>query len=504
MESLEVTNWDVVISGTGLTQSLLALSLSRSDKKILHVDRNEYYGGDEAALSLSEAEVWAQEHASEQKIAGSGFSHASVTKVADDQASASTRLGPARAYSLALAPKLLYTRSTLLPALVSSRTHSQLEFQAVGSWFIVGEGPDDSSTRAQLIRVPGGREDVFQDKSLDLKAKRSLMKFLRFVVSYEEQRDTWHEDRSKEFSVFLQEKFGLPPSSHAPILALALSHRAMQDITVEYALPRVSRHLNSIGLFGPGFCAVLPKWGGLAEIAQVACRSCAVGGGVYVLGRGITDVQPDEDFNLRVELSDGQVVTTKWLAGLQQDLPGTAPATEVRIPLKKTSNIVSVISSSLDSLFPPTSESGVTPAGAVVMVKPADEMSSTMHIFVHSSESGECPTGQCVLYASCSEEGRFGFQRLEQAVTQLLGSVNEPTTPQVLWSLQYQRQVRGACTAAVQRTGPVVTLQSLSDDLAFEDAVLEGVKTAWEQIVGSVADDYLKFEAREGQDEEES
>jgi RAB protein geranylgeranyltransferase component A len=33
--------------------------LSRSGKKILHVDRNAFYGGPEAALSLQDAEEWA-------------------------------------------------------------------------------------------------------------------------------------------------------------------------------------------------------------------------------------------------------------------------------------------------------------------------------------------------------------------------------------------------------------------------------------------------------------
>jgi RAB protein geranylgeranyltransferase component A len=34
--------------------------LSRSDKKILHIDENDYYGGAEAAFSLQEAEAWAK------------------------------------------------------------------------------------------------------------------------------------------------------------------------------------------------------------------------------------------------------------------------------------------------------------------------------------------------------------------------------------------------------------------------------------------------------------
>jgi RAB protein geranylgeranyltransferase component A len=34
--------------------------LSRSEKKILHIDENDYYGGAEAAFSLQEAEEWAK------------------------------------------------------------------------------------------------------------------------------------------------------------------------------------------------------------------------------------------------------------------------------------------------------------------------------------------------------------------------------------------------------------------------------------------------------------
>lgn len=37
---------------------VLDRALSRSGKNVLHVDRNPYYGGAEAAFSLQEAEEW--------------------------------------------------------------------------------------------------------------------------------------------------------------------------------------------------------------------------------------------------------------------------------------------------------------------------------------------------------------------------------------------------------------------------------------------------------------
>ena len=35
-------------------------ALSRTGKKVLHIDKNDYYGGSEAALSLQEAKTWAE------------------------------------------------------------------------------------------------------------------------------------------------------------------------------------------------------------------------------------------------------------------------------------------------------------------------------------------------------------------------------------------------------------------------------------------------------------
>lgn len=38
--------------------------MSRSGKKVLHVDKNDYYGGAEASFSLQEAEAWVESVAS--------------------------------------------------------------------------------------------------------------------------------------------------------------------------------------------------------------------------------------------------------------------------------------------------------------------------------------------------------------------------------------------------------------------------------------------------------
>lgn len=46
--------YDVVILGTGLTECILSGLLSISGKKVLHMDRNNYYGAECASLNLTQ------------------------------------------------------------------------------------------------------------------------------------------------------------------------------------------------------------------------------------------------------------------------------------------------------------------------------------------------------------------------------------------------------------------------------------------------------------------
>ena len=357
----------------------------------MHLDRNDYYGGSEAALSLEEAEAWAAKRSPTDDT--TLFSCAKVWKREEDEAEdGKNKLSPSRAYSLALAPQLIHARSSLLDALVSSRAHNQLDFQAVGSWFVV----DPSTQLPTLTRIPSGREDVFQDTSLDLKAKRALMKFLRFVGNYEEQPEVWEASKDAPFSTFLQQKFALPEASHGLLTSLTLSPEPSKSTTTQYALPRMARYLRSIGALGAGFGAVLPKWGGLAEIAQVSCRACAVGGGVYVLDMSIKDLErANEAGIISAVLADGKKISTTWLCGtedeLQTALTGSNNATLNTTTLSRS---ISVISSPLPALFPQTSEGGVTPAGAVVVIQGTNDEEPPVHLFVHTADAGECPMTQ--------------------------------------------------------------------------------------------------------------
>ena len=339
----------------------------------------------------------------------------------------SISLGFSRAYSISLSPQIIYTRSNLLPALVSAKVHAQLEFLAVGSWWIYskannsrdlrGKSPRDAQA-GELRRIPGGREDIFSDKSIDLRSSRSLMKFLKLAAdprNHPAVLDVWG---SKPFPEYLLAEFKIPKSLQDPLLALTSSlHPAEQTLT-SFALPRIHQHLTSIGLFGPGFGAVLPKWGGLSEIAQVGCRAGAVGGGVYVLSKGVESIDMESKVTdqetpkgskssklpLTLRLEGGEKVEAYFIVGSDEDLPQHEPKPTGPDTIQ-ISHSIDIISSPLSSLFYLGAE-GAPPPAATVVVFPTNSLdlddilpteAPPVYLTIHSSDTGECPTGQSEL-----------------------------------------------------------------------------------------------------------
>ncbi|KAM0200063.1 hypothetical protein ACHAQD_000231 [Fusarium lateritium] len=490
MESLSDTLWDVVISGTGLQQSLLALALSRSGKNILHVDPNDFYGGSEAAFSLQEADEWAEKNQSAD--ASRLFSSVEVKRDADS-------LSSTRSYSLALAPQLIHSRSKLVTQLVDSKAFRQIEFLAVGSFYIY-QPPSDSSSTPSLSRIPSTREDVFSNTSIPARSKRSLMKFLKFVLDFdsEPQIDTWYSHADEELAQFLASEFKLDHALQSYIITLTLSHDG--KISVKEGLTSINRHLSSMGVFGPGFAAICPKWGGLSEVAQVGCRAAAVGGAVYMLGSGIRNLQKPESDQAEAPLSlsftnDIDVKAKLVFQGTETTDPSSA----------RISRLTAVTRSDLSPVFELLTDGAPTPAVAVVAfpkgsVSGEDESPSEFPVYamVHSSDTGECPSGQYVIYLS-TVSTPSAKSVLDKALSSLLAAVpngQDVTAP--IYQLYYE-QSNGTNTLSVDSN--IATFSATSLSLAFDDAILDPVYEAWQLVNGGLKDqevvDYMKFEDRE-------
>lgn len=392
-------------------------ALSRSDKKVLHIDPNPYYGGSEAALSLAEADAWAKARP-----------EALATYFPPVTDLGAVKLERSSSYSIALVPQFLHARSTLVDLLVSSRAFRQLEFLAVSSFFVLQVS--SSTSQSSIVRIPATREDVFADAAMQVRAKRQLMKFLKFVLAYGEEvkaehvseaentsdESLWKAHASEPLGTFLQSSFGLDDRLRDNVLALTLSLDGA-SVSVAEGLARLHRHITSMGLFGPGFAAVYPKWGGCGEMVQVACRAAAVGGGTYMLGSGISSMktvvaEEENDLGSRGELLElgltrDFTIRTKLLVRGSEEIMRASSEATATLPSQddsseRISRLIAVVGAPLPFLFAPTVE-GAPIAGGAVIALPAgrsvvagDSFLAEHPVFAiaHSSDTGECPAGQ--------------------------------------------------------------------------------------------------------------
>lgn len=291
-----------------------------------------------------------------------------------------------------------------MSALVSSKVFRQLEFMAVGSWWIYApEQPDSKNgevgAERVLYRVPGNREDVFAATHISMKSKRTLMRLLRHITKpNEDDASNEDEDMSMPLKDYLASKFSVPEELHNPLLSLSLSQLSQKDTSANYALPRIQRHLLSIGHLGPGFGAVIAKYGGGAEILQAACRASAVGGGVYALDTQINDClwrtgSEHSEHPFLLNLGNEGSVQAKYLFSSMSDTFSKDSST----PLVEVARSISVVSATFPSLFPVAVEGAPVPATAVLMF-PGDTLGSPksppVYVQVHSSDTGECPHQQ--------------------------------------------------------------------------------------------------------------
>jgi hypothetical protein len=108
-----------------------------------------------------------------------------------------------------------------------------------------------------------------------------------------------------------------------------------------------------------------------------------------------------------------------------------------------------------------------------------------------------------VIYASTTTPHDPGFGYLDRAVAALLESVGEQSVPAVLWRLRYQQRTTKSQRSVVVNDG-IILLPALSQDLALDDYITTEIRSACSKITGEAEDSFMKFDAREGLEDEDT
>jgi Rab GDP dissociation inhibitor len=250
--------YDVVVLGTGLVECILSSLLSMEGKKVLHIDRNDYYGGDCASLNLTQL----------YKKFRPGFT-------------TPDSLGRDRDYNVDLVPKFLMASGELARILAYTDVTRYLEFRQVAGSYVYRDG--------KIYKVPSTEMEALTSSLFGLWEKKKAMNFFHFMQAYRQDDPKTHQgglDLKKVTMAQVYKYFDLNQGiqdfvGHA--MALHLDDTYSTEQTAWESYENIVLYMQSMNRFGKS-PYIYPMYG-LGELPQGFARLSAIYGGTYMLDK---------------------------------------------------------------------------------------------------------------------------------------------------------------------------------------------------------------------------
>ncbi|XP_047316263.1 guanosine nucleotide diphosphate dissociation inhibitor At5g09550-like [Impatiens glandulifera] len=275
--------YDVVVLGTGLKECILSGLLSVDRLKVLHMDRNDYYGGESTSLNLNQ--LW-------KRFKGND--------------APPDPLGSSRDYNVDMIPKYILANGALVRVLTHTNVTKYLNFKAVDGSYVYNKG--------KIHKVPSNDVEALKSPLMGLFEKRRARKFFIYVQDYDENDPKSHEglDLNKVTAKALVSKYGLEDNTvdfigHA--LALHQDDSYLDQPAMDF-VKRVKLYADSLARFRGSSPYIYPLYG-LGELPQAFARLSAVYGGTYMLNKPECKVEFGEDGKAYGVTSEGETVKCK-------------------------------------------------------------------------------------------------------------------------------------------------------------------------------------------------
>ena len=296
------TQYDIIVLGTGLKESILAGLLSKIPKndndeknekvKIFQLDRNNYYGSDSASLNLTN--LWKRFRNGEQFP---------------------LRYGENRDWNVDLIPKFVMSNGNLVKLLLKTNVSQYLEWKSVEGTFIYKcKKSLNENSFGKIERVPSNSFEAFKSDIMNNLEKKLCKNFFTFIQDYDENDKETYEgyDLNLPFNEIVK-KFGLNEDTINFIghtIALYTDNNYLLQPAID-TINRMQLYFNSFGRYGNS-PFIYPVWG-LSGLAEGFSRLCALYGGTYMLNRDIDDILFDENGKFKGIKSKGQCAYGKIL-----------------------------------------------------------------------------------------------------------------------------------------------------------------------------------------------
>ncbi|CAG8960178.1 hypothetical protein HYFRA_00010657 [Hymenoscyphus fraxineus] len=267
--------YDVVVLGTGLTECVLSGVLSVKGKKVLHIDRNDHYGGEAASINI-------------EALFKKYGNYSEGDKPWE-------KYGRVNDWNIDLVPKLLMSSGELTNILVSTDVTRYLEFkQVAGSYVQQGAG-----AKATVAKVPSDAGEALRSSLMGIFEKRRMKSFIEWIGTFDAADSTEHKGLSMGSCTMkdVYDKFGLEATTRDFIgHAMALYQTDAYLTTpggAPAAIERIRLYGNSVSRYGKS-PYIYPLYG-LGELPQGFARLSAIYGGTYMLNTNIDEFIYDGD-----------------------------------------------------------------------------------------------------------------------------------------------------------------------------------------------------------------
>lgn len=266
--------YDVIVCGTGLKECILSGLLSVHGKKVLHLDRNNYYGGDCASLNITN--LW------EKFRPGS---------------SPPKELGANRDWNVDLIPKFIMASGSLVKILLKTKVSRYLDWKSCeGSYVYQYQQAGFFGGEKFIHKVPTTPQEGLKSPLLGLLEKTRFINFVNFIVAWEDDKPATHKDIDPRRHTMKQvfDIYGLQEST-IDFIGHAVALQPTDDYLNQACGPTIQKcklYLNSVMQYG-GSPFIYPIYG-LGGLPEGFSRLSAIHRGTYMLNKPVDGFVYDE------------------------------------------------------------------------------------------------------------------------------------------------------------------------------------------------------------------